>query len=236
MGEAVVRAIQQQFFRHLEGAPLSFVRELMPHDRRLLARCADIPVSASRLIVSLDFPPAEFRKIAVEDASINGIKAFENPRLFGFVMASMAERVRQVDCQYGSLVVVSLESMSIPLAAALARELTAPQIYLRKPNKTRTEVLSKRLGKDGVDLPLSCDLQGKEVVLVDDGKTAAALLRLGCELLEERGAAIKCVLVMARLPQDDKEAGLEKFADRLTILFDLAEPAPLLQLESPRPH
>jgi adenine phosphoribosyltransferase len=204
----------------------------LPKDRKTPPH-ADVPMSPERYEVSWNFP-RDYLQLHLPSYSFKNVahfydvlNAFENPRLFGYVVASWVEAIRKLGIERDKLVIVSPEVRGIPLAAAIARELDAPQVYIRKPDKIPGDVFRRTYhnayAAETLELSKNADLKGKQVVLIDDGIASGGTTVTCCKLIEDAGANVAGIFGMINHLYKSKIAELDHYAERVHTLFDFAD-------------
>ena len=230
VGTGVTQWVKDRVFDHLKDIELNLVKTTHPKDRGTLSHCADVPMSPERYEVSWNYPrnylqdhlPSyPFKNI---EHFYDILKAFEDPRLFGYAVASFVEIIEQLNLDHDKIVIVAPEVRGIPLAAAIARELDVKQVYIRKPGKIPGPVLAKQYqnayASECLEISKNADLQGKHIIVIDDGIASGGTLKTCCDLVEELGGDIKSIFGMVNHRYKTKIAALDAYHDRIHTLFD----------------
>lgn len=229
VGTGVTQWIKERFFHHLEDIQFNIEATTFPTDRQT-PKDADVPMSPERYEVSWNYPKDYLQK-HLPDYQFKNVEhfydvldAFKNPRLFGYAVAAFVEVIEKLNIDHNQLVIVSPEMRGIPLAAAVARELDAGQVYIRKPGKIPGAVLSQSYknayAEERLEISQNANLAGKQVVLLDDGIASGGTTKTCCELIESLGGNVVSILAMINHRYKQKISALEKYADKIHTLFD----------------
>ena len=161
---------------------------------RVTARLRDIP----------DFPTPG---ILFKDVT----PVLADPAVFGDVIRDMANRRR------GSIdVIVGIEARGFIFGAALAHELGASFVPVRKAGKLPGDVVGLtydlEYGTATIEIHRDAFAGGERVLLVDDVLATGGTAEAACRLLEQAGAtvvAFETLVELAFLPGRDRLAGRE---------------------------
>jgi adenine phosphoribosyltransferase len=229
VGRGVASWIKDRFFDQLKDIEFNIDSISMPQDR-MTPPHADVPKSPERYEVSWRYPrdylqqhlPSyPFKNI---DHFYDVLNAFENPRLFGFVVASWVDEIKKLNIKHDNLVIVAPEMRGIPLAAAIARELDVPQVFIRKPGKIPGSVFSKTYtnayAEETLEMSEHAALKGKQVILIDDGIASGGTTVTCCKLIEDAGGCVAGIYGMINHLYKDKIDDLHEYDNRVHTLFD----------------
>lgn len=147
---------------------------------------------ASRIVDVLDFPTPGvlFRDI---------MPLLADAHAFAAMLAALAAPWREA----GIEAVAGAESRGFILGAALARELGAGFVPLRKPGKLPGRLLEEayalEYGSDRLQLQAGCLPAGTRVLLVDDVLATGGTLAAAARLLQRQGAQLVGAAVLIEL-------------------------------------
>lgn len=123
----------------------------------------------------------------------------ENAKLFRDAIQSMAEQIRR----HMPDKIVAIESRGFIFGAALAYELEAGLVVVRKPNKLpfKTESLEYELeyGTDKLEIHVDAIHPNDRVVIVDDILATGGTARATAQLVEKIGAQVKAISFFAEI-------------------------------------
>ncbi len=142
----------------------------------------------------------------VDDFPDPGIRFYDispligNGALFGSLIKEMAEPLRGRISK-----VVAFDARGFIFGAALARELTAGCVMLRKPGKlpgdTHSVTYDLEYGSNALEIQTDVIDDGEKVVLVDDVIATGGTALAGIELAEKCGAEIVEFCAVIDLPR-----------------------------------
>jgi adenine phosphoribosyltransferase len=236
VGTSVTQWIKDRFFDHLQDIEFNIEKTSTPHDRETPLG-ADMPMSPERYEVSWNYPRDYLQKnlrsyhFKNVEHFYDVLNAYENPRLFGYAVSAFVEVIEKLNIDKTNLVIASPEMRGIPLAAAVAHELKAKQIYIRKPGKIPGPVLSREYqnaySAECLEISQNAGLHGKQVILLDDGIASGGTTKTCCELIEASGGKVAGILAMIDHHYKAKIAALDDYQDRIHTLFDFEASLPV---------
>ena len=120
--------------------------------------------------------------------------------------AALDEAVRQLAEPYesrGVRTVVAVESRGFIFGAAVARQLGAGFVPLRKPGKLPHQTLKKEYaleyGTDAIEIHVDAVARGDKVLMLDDLLATGGTMAAACELVEGLGGEIVGVAFLIEL-------------------------------------
>ena len=123
----------------------------------------------------------------------------KDPKLFSELIKEIANFSNQVD------VVVGIEARGLILGAAIALELGAGFVPLRKkgklPGATFEESYGLEYGSDTLEVQAGILERGDRVLLIDDVLATGGTLIAGAKLIEKCGAVIESVAVALEIKE-----------------------------------
>jgi adenine phosphoribosyltransferase len=139
---------------------------------------------------------------------------------FRHIIKKTAARYLDHDIDY----VIGIEARGFIFGAALAVELGAGFIPIRKKGKLPGEIISKdygkEYGKDVIEIHRDAFNSGDKILLVDDLLATGGTARAAVDMLKEMGADLKGILFMIN---QSSLGGLEKFPDVREKIFCLID-------------
>lgn len=119
--------------------------------------------------------------------------------------------------------VVAVEARGFIFGSALAKEINAGFVPIRKPGKLphKTESVTYQLeyGSDTVEVHVDAITRGSRVLMVDDLLATGGTMSAACELMEKLGAEISGLTFLIELTELAGRKKLEKYPIHTVISY-----------------
>lgn len=155
----------------------------------------------------------------------NLVEMYKDPALVDFISMKLADRIARLNPDY----IAGPEARALPIFGTLLQATHKPGLFVRKAGKLPAnapllrETYSTAYSSDSIEVTLDPALEGKTVVIVDDGISSGGTTAATVRLLEKAGMKVIRILAIVKysytsLCEEYTTRGLGEISE---TLFDL---------------